>query len=288
MPKLSFEHEYGAAVTYKNEIHIFSCKDYIRHYKLLKSGECIELGISPESASRCNAVVLNGYIYFIVKNLLYRISDNNAFVKVSTLPTSVNDTNKAAVLNGTLYVCYSNRLYMFFENAWTSLGTTPSFYNGSALAVSNNELHIFGVGSGFKEHYKWGGTAFVHVSTMPVWYQSGYVASDGMNVHLIGGYKSPSTSRYNHAIWDGNKWITANDITFRSYEGSGVCDEYGIVHILGCQQSAATSIDAKIHRTITLDALATKGMKINGKIINEDKEMAVYNTQSVTPCIITV
>ena len=49
-----------------------------------------------------------------------------------------------------------------------SVSTIPfNFYYGSAV-VYNNEIHVLGGSSSAKVHYKWDGSSWVEVGTLPV------------------------------------------------------------------------------------------------------------------------
>lgn len=85
---------------------------------------------------------------------------------VSNLPINVA-TGDAVILNNKIYIAKGTGFWMYDSTKWSSLSSLPfSFaYEKGKLIVLNNEIHLFG--SDDKLHYKYNGTNWIKVGTIP-------------------------------------------------------------------------------------------------------------------------
>ena len=109
----------------------------------------------------------------------------------------------------------------------TSTDLLYYFYEGSAV-VYNNELHILGGTGGSTKHYKYDGSSWTSVSTLPYkFYQSSAVVYNN-ELHILGGNNSST----NHYKYDGSSWTSVSTLPYNFYRGSAVVYNNEI-HILG-------------------------------------------------------
>ena len=134
-----------------------------------------------------------------------------------------------------------------------SVSTLPyKFYQGSAV-VLNNEIHILGGGgaggggggaggggggaggggsSYNTNHYKFNGTSWESVSTLPYNFSNGSAVVLNNEIHILGGSSGGSTGFTNHYKFNGTSWESVSTLPYNFSTGSAVVlnDE---IHILG-------------------------------------------------------
>lgn len=93
-----------------------------------------------------------------------------------------------------------------------------SFYFGSAV-VYQNEIHILGGydSANYKKHYKFNGTNWVSVGTLPVQVNNDYAVVCNDDLYII-GYPSGSSTRYLYK-YNGSSWSNMGSLPFILYEG---------------------------------------------------------------------
>ncbi len=107
----------------------------------------------------------------------------------------------------------------------------PYDYSYSAAVVYNNEIHILGSNTSpnYQNHYKWNGSNWVSVSTLPYKFCSGGCAVVYNNeIHILGGYYGKT----NHYKWDGSDWSSVSTIPI-NFSSSCAVVYNNEIHILG-------------------------------------------------------
>ena len=101
--------------------------------------------------------------------------------------------------------------------------------NSRTLVAYRGELHIVGSYNN-TTHYKYNGSQWVAVSTLPYQPQGSAIIVYNDEIHLIGG----SGNNYNtkHYKWSGSTWETASTLPYKFYWGTA-CVYQGELHIMG-------------------------------------------------------
>ena len=99
----------------------------------------------------------------------------------------------------------------------------------------NNEIHILvsGNSSHYTKHYKWNGSSWTSVSTLPYNFYYGSAAVLNNEIHILGGNGGGTT----HYKWNDSSWISASTLPYSFYDGSLVI-LHNEIHILGCTSSS--------------------------------------------------
>ena len=101
------------------------------------------------------------------------------------------------------------------------------FYYGSAV-VYNNEIHILGGNGGSKKHYKWNGSSWSEVSTLPYNFNSSCAVVYNNEIHIMGG-----SNNTNHYKWDGTNWTSVSTLPYICYNGARAVVYNNEIHIMG-------------------------------------------------------
>ena len=132
----------------------------------------------------------------------------------------------------------------YATGVWSPVSTLPYEFNRGSAVVYNNELHILGgdFGNGNEKythyHYKWNGSTWVNVDTLPYRIVGNYHAVVYNNeMHLIGNSYSSFDVDY-HYKWNGSTWVQLNNTAFSS--GSFVVYDNSIYGI--CRTSDADNL----------------------------------------------
>ena len=98
--------------------------------------------------------------------------------------------------------------------------------------VYNNEIHILGSPYGTatrKSHYKYNGSAWESVSTLPYDFYRGSAVVFNNEIHILGGGSNYYTDHYK---FNGTSWESVSTLLYEFYNGSAVVYNNEI-HILG-------------------------------------------------------
>lgn len=115
--------------------------------------------------------------------------------------------------------------------AWTdegNLGTTPR-----NAVVYDDEIHILDYGGNTPVHFKWDGSLWTSVSTLPYKFAGGSAVVLNNEIHILGGANSTD-----HYKWDGSSWMSASTLPYVLSNGSAVVFNNEI-HILGGYNNTA-------------------------------------------------
>ena len=190
-------------------------------------------------------------------------------VSVSTLPYKFY-RGSAVVLNNEIHILggssssggsssYSAKHYKYNGTSWESVSTLPyNFATGSAV-VLNNEIHILGGGgssggggggggggssSYSAKHYKYNGTSWESVSTLPYNFANGSAVVLNNEIHILGGSGGGSAGFTNHYKYNGTSWESVSTLPYNFSTGSAVVLNNEI-HILGSIYYASGYLYAK-------------------------------------------
>ena len=98
----------------------------------------------------------------------------------------------------------------------------------------NNEIHILGSGIGssnYIKHYKWNGSTWTSVSTLPYNFYDGSAVVLNNEIHILGSGSGSGTA-LDHYKWNGSTWTSVSTLPYNFYQGSAVILNNEI-HILG-------------------------------------------------------
>lgn len=224
----------GCAVIYDNCIHILGStgSSKYNHYKW-DGTSWSPVSTMPYGFYYGAAVVYKGCIQIYAGNLErnhYKWDGRN-WTSVSKLPISMHDCEAVVMSNGcnvvggqgpskNHYVLLGNE----YQRSLPSLVMTSTLpygiSEGGGVVVLNGELHILGGNdehdSGSTDyHYKWNGSQWVSVSTLPYYFAGGVVVVYNNEIHIIGGNYQASESEMedpvSHYKWNGTSWIKASE-----------------------------------------------------------------------------
>ena len=122
----------------------------------------------------------------------------------------------------------------------------------SAAVVYKNEIHMLGGiyrgndTSYTKYHYKYDGTSWSNVSTLPYSFYNGCAVVYNDEIHILGSKNSSHTR--DHYKYDGTSWSKVSTLPYSFYNGRAVVynDE---IHILGSQNGSYTKYHYKYDGT---------------------------------------
>ena len=221
---LGLSHQYGCAVTYRDEVHVLGGDVSVANTQHLKwnatNSAWVSVSTLPHKFRGGCAVVLNDELHILGS---YQTTNRTEHYKwngtewtsVSTLPYSFCQAS-AVVYNNEIHIIGSytsgvrNYHYKWNGTEWASVSTLPyNFYYGSAV-VYNNEIHILGsnTSSYYKAHYKWNGTEWASVSTLPHNFQYGAAGVINNEIHIFGGEGNAK----GHYKWTGTEWISVSTL----------------------------------------------------------------------------
>lgn len=183
------------------------------------------------------AVIYNNQIHVIggnnasSGNVTYHIKWNGTeWVTASTVPIAFVD-GRAAVLGDELHLISGDYHYLFNGTSWSEQ-TLPSGVSaaGSSIVVYNDQLHILGGTSNKTIHYKYNGTRWVSVSTLPRNLVKGVAIVYNGDLHIIGGGFNTQFK------WDGTAWEQlANNCPTYTNGSAVVLNDY--IYFLGSSGS---------------------------------------------------
>ncbi len=92
----------------------------------------------------------------------------------------------------------------------TIISTIPYDYRSGNVLIYENEIHILGSSMSFagSRHYKWNGTSWTSVSTIP-YYLTGIALVYNDEIHILSGKDSDITKHYK---WNGTSWTSVSTI----------------------------------------------------------------------------
>lgn len=211
---LPYDFYNGSTVVYHNEIHILGGSDNeTKHYKW----------------------------------------DGTRWVNVGTLPFNF-ESGVAVVWNDEIHIIgglddqsgYSSRHYKWDGSDWTFVSNLPNMYYAvrSSAVVYNNEIHIMGssmdisgVITASKYHYRWTGTGWLSVSTLPFKLNAGNAVVINNEIHIMGG--EGDDSAYNkHYKWNGSSWSSVSTLPNATRGGASACVVGSDIHLIGNGQGS--------------------------------------------------
>ena len=144
--------------------------------------------------------------------------NGSSWTEVSTLPIG---SPGSVVYNNEIHILKGNSHYKWdaTNSEWVEV-STPT-YTGYSQVMYNSEIHVLGGGSSAKIHYKWDGTSWTQVSTLPVnHYGVAKAVVYNNEIHLLG---SPAAgNKYVHYKWDGSAWTQVGIVPIDTSSGKAV------------------------------------------------------------------
>lgn len=125
----------------------------------------------------------------------------------------------------------NNTMGSKFEDNVSTLPFDFDFDNHPCAVVLNDEIHILS-GDGNTYHYKWDGTSWSSVSTLPYNFYHGSAVVLNNEIHILGGNNTDDDPYTKHYKWDGIDWIFVSTLPYRFIEGMEVVLNNEI-HIFG-------------------------------------------------------
>ena len=115
-----------------------------------------------------------------------------------------------------------------------SISTLPyNFLKGGCAVVLNNEIHILSGDSGYTKHYKYNGSTWTSVSTLPYDFRNGCAVVLNNEIHILGSYSDNYTKHYKY---NGSTWTSVSTLPYNFYDGCAVVYNDNI-HIMGSSNS---------------------------------------------------
>lgn len=114
------------------------------------------------------------------------------------------------------------------------LSDAPYICNGGSAVTLNGEVHILGgggVSSTRRQHYKWDGTKWLPVSTLPIDLYYGSAVVYNGKIHIF--------SVWSHYEWNGSTWTKLGELPYNVTESSAVVYK-GDIYLLGGSSSGTT------------------------------------------------
>lgn len=152
---------------------------------------------------------------------VYSTEDGSTWT--SELSSTNGTVSKAFVFNNNLYIVVGTDIYRYDTTAWTKVTTVPSIDGHTSVsirigtvAVYDGAVH-FALGwqestsnYNFRYHYKWDGTTWTSVSTLPVQgFYSNFIVLNNQLYLLIGS----STELNSFYRWSGSSWTSLGSIS---------------------------------------------------------------------------
>ena len=121
--------------------------------------------------------------------------------------------------------------------SYTTASTLPFTIDSSAkIIVYNGAIHVLGCGNNALSHYKYNGSSWSYVSTIPYKLEgSAIVIANGINI--LGGYSNET----GHYRWNGTNWINESTLPYECYNANAVYFNNAI-HLIGGAKSNKHSI----------------------------------------------
>ena len=188
-----------------------------------------------------NVKALTNSKNMILQNIILgNPTDENGIIQADSSYSSL----PYALHNGCEAICYNNKIHIFggaggkenhysLSGAWSKASTLPLYgFTHGSIVVYGGCIHIVGseIGGSYRMHYKWDGTSWTQVSTLPYDFCNGSAVVCNNEIHILGG--SNSSYRTNHYKWDGSSWTEVSTLPYNFYNGSAVVYNNAI-HILG-------------------------------------------------------
>ena len=121
-------------------------------------------------------------------------------------------------------------LNLLSQNFDVKISNSPNAYSsGASAVVYNNEFHFF-VNT---YHYKWNGSSWVSVSTLPYDFKYDSAVVFNNEIHIMINYNNT------HYKWDGTSWTKVSDLPYNPIHGCAVVYNNEI-HIMGSSINGST------------------------------------------------
>ena len=187
-----------------------------------------------------NVKALTNSKNMILQNIILgNPTDENGIIQADSSYSSL----PYALHNGCA-ICYNNKIHIFggdggkenhysLSGVWSKASTLPLYgFTHGSIVVYGGCIHIVGseIGGSYRMHYKWDGTSWTQVSTLPYDFCNGSAVVCNNEIHILGGRNS--SYRTNHYKWDGSSWTKVSTLPYNFYNESAVVYNNEI-HILG-------------------------------------------------------
>ena len=101
-----------------------------------------------------------------------------------------------------------------------TLQFVPSEYGGGQIIVYNNEVHFFQATSTSPKHYKWNGSTWSQVSSLPYPVGMNRAVVYNNEIHLIGS--TVNNYKNYHYKWNGSTWTSVATLPVDDAYGSAI------------------------------------------------------------------
>lgn len=154
-----------------------------------------------------------------------------------TFSTMVANINKIPTMTIDGQSASSDLSLRSLKNKYIKAVNTPYSCEACSIIEYKNELHMLGgTRSGVENyHYKWSGTSWTRVSTIPYYFSHGTTIVYNNEIHILGG----TTLHYK---WNGSSWTSVSTIPYQFRGGSTVLYNNDI-HAIGSAYNAYSPSD---------------------------------------------
>ena len=155
----------------------------------------------------------------------------------------------------------------------------------SAAVVYKNEIHMLGGiyrgsdTSYSKYHYKYDGTSWSKVSTLPYSFYNGCAVVYNDEIHILGSGDTSYTKR--HYKYDGTSWSNVSTLPYDFYNGCAVV-YHNEIHILGSKKSSYSKYHYKYDGTSWSKVSTLPYVFCDGGAVVYNDEIHILNS-SKTP-----
>ena len=132
--------------------------------------------------------------------------------------------------------------------------------------VYNGEIHIMGSDSSsyYTSHYKFNGSSWESVSTLPYGFYGGSAVVYNNEIHILGGNGSTSHYKFN-----GSSWESVSTLPYVFYRGSTVVYN-GEIHILSGDDSSYYTSHYKYDGNSWVNVSTLPGKTSFGVVLNNE------------------
>ena len=221
---LPFEFENGAAVYYKDELHLFGGTNNKTAHYILNTSKKWSFRELPFEFENGEAIIYNDKV-FVLMGTSYMVYDGSTWVTRSLPFEFINGC--VVMYNNTIHLLCGIYHYAYDGSSWVSQSVIPYELLNGAATVSNNEIHIMGGTNAGNNHYVYNGTLWYESTELPFEFENGCACSLSEAIHIFGGINSANY----HYKYNGTIWVKMSDID-EFYNGSTIITKDEI-HLLG-------------------------------------------------------
>lgn len=240
LPNLPFVLSQGTAVNFNGVIHVLGGNNTDgrkNHYKLVNN-EWVSVSTPPCDIYCNSAVVYKDAIHVVYGTTHYKFNGSTW----TTVNSSVSSYSYLLwileVLNDKIYAFawYSSSTKFakcYDGSSWANSTATPNKQDSIAITNYDNAIHCLGGSGTLTYHYKFNGSTWTSVSTLPFSLFMGNAKVLNNELHVLGGRISNMSGfgyeedyRY---VYRDNVWVQLNDLPIMFSGGASITVDDGVL-----------------------------------------------------------